>query len=89
MISDAMRSLVEELVLRPDAPAELLAFNAEMAHLSMDNGESVWLLHTPDENLYHRLHEFFDFIGEGYGLCPGSGGHAGRQGLCSPGLGEG
>ena len=69
MISDAMRSLVEELVLRPDAPGDIIQFTNEVAQLRMDSGESLWLLHTPDENLYPKLHEFLSSLVKGMTLA--------------------
>ncbi len=68
MISDAMRSLVEELVLRPDAPGDIIQFSNEVAQLRMDSGESLWLLHTPHENLYPKLHEFLSSLVKGMTL---------------------
>ncbi len=65
MISDAMRSLVEELVLRPNAPGNIVQFTNEVAQLRMDNGEALWILHTPDENLYPKLQEFVGSLVKG------------------------
>lgn len=69
MISDSMRSLVEELVLRPDAPGDIVEFSSDMAQIRMESGEAIWLMHTPSEELYPKLHEFLSTLVAGRALA--------------------
>ena len=69
MISDSMRSLVEELVLRPDAPGDIVEFSSDTAQIRMESGEAIWLMHTPPQELYPKLDEFLRTLVAGRALA--------------------
>lgn len=56
-------------MLRPDAPGDIVEFSSDMAHIRMENGESIWLLHTPAEPVYPKLDEFLGTLVSGRALA--------------------
>lgn len=60
---------MEELVLKPDAPGDLVEFNGEMAQIRMPSGETIWILQTPEQALYPRLRDFLATLVKGRTLA--------------------